>query len=277
MQVMWDDLRLFVSVARSGSLAGAVQETGKSSPTLLRAVNRLEDALNRPLFSRGRRGYTLTDFGSRVFEDALTTERSVRRLCETASNGAVPRIVRISAGTWISKLLLRKMLFTPGQFPNTRIELESAESHARIEHREVDIGLRNKRPTQRGLASQKLFEVQYSVYAAEQYSDRYDLPWINIVADTPSARWVNEQSKGEANLTVSAPAHVLDALRAGAGMCVLPTFIGDGETGIVRIGTVISELHHACWLTLNESTRHNECVRCVVNAVVSTLSEANRP
>ncbi len=59
----WDDLRLFLAVAREGGLAAASASTGKSPPTLGRRMLALERRLGLELFERLPRGYALTDQG----------------------------------------------------------------------------------------------------------------------------------------------------------------------------------------------------------------------
>ena len=61
----WDNLRLFLAVARAGGLGPATRMTGKSAPTLGRRMIELERSLGRELFRRMPRGYELTDEGGR--------------------------------------------------------------------------------------------------------------------------------------------------------------------------------------------------------------------
>src|SRR5919106_2322536 len=56
----WNDLRIFVRVARGGGLSAAAAELGSSPATVGRRMLALEQILARPLFVRRQTGYELT-------------------------------------------------------------------------------------------------------------------------------------------------------------------------------------------------------------------------
>ena len=64
----WDDLRLFLAVARASGLAKAAPMTRVSAPTLSRRMTSLERALGGTLFLRHRNGYDLTTAGKELLE-----------------------------------------------------------------------------------------------------------------------------------------------------------------------------------------------------------------
>ncbi|MED5358666.1 MAG: LysR family transcriptional regulator, partial [Pseudomonadota bacterium] len=53
----WDDARVFLAIARNGSLSGAAAHLGVGLATVSRQIERLEVALNLTLFSRHQNGY----------------------------------------------------------------------------------------------------------------------------------------------------------------------------------------------------------------------------
>ncbi|RYH02934.1 MAG: LysR family transcriptional regulator, partial [Alphaproteobacteria bacterium] len=63
MDFSWDDLRLFLDVARLGGLSAATETTGLSAATLGRRVTALERQVGEPLFVRSQTGYRLTPSG----------------------------------------------------------------------------------------------------------------------------------------------------------------------------------------------------------------------
>ncbi len=58
--VDWDDLRVFLAVARTGGLSGAGKVLRVDPATVGRRVARLEAATGARLFTRGPQGYVLT-------------------------------------------------------------------------------------------------------------------------------------------------------------------------------------------------------------------------
>ncbi len=100
----WSDVRIFLAVARSGSLSGAAQRLGMSQPTMGRRLRALEDSTGQRLFQRGREGFQLTDEGASVLcarradgrrgaHHRATTCRTGRR-APRSSPGVVFRLVR---------------------------------------------------------------------------------------------------------------------------------------------------------------------------------------
>ena len=70
----WDDARIFLAIARAGTLSGAADKMNMGIATVSRRLDRLEQALNVPLFSRHQSGYRLTDDGEALLARAEALE-----------------------------------------------------------------------------------------------------------------------------------------------------------------------------------------------------------
>ena len=66
----WDDMRVFLAVARAESLSGAAPVLKMDPATLGRRIARLECALGATLFLKSPQGYALTDLGARMRDKA---------------------------------------------------------------------------------------------------------------------------------------------------------------------------------------------------------------
>ncbi len=148
----WEDLRLFLAVAKAGGLAGAADKTGVSSATLGRRVAALEKSLDVRLVEREARGYQLTAAAHdllRYLEDMDQTARSIDAWKE---GEGLRRRIRISAGDWTARLLIDNLSsFWPpdaGWLPEILADLRNRD----IARRQIDIGIRNSRPKQAWLA-----------------------------------------------------------------------------------------------------------------------------
>jgi DNA-binding transcriptional LysR family regulator len=270
----WDELRLFLAVARSEGLAGAVRLTGASAPTLGRRMTLLERRVDRQLFDRRQTGYALTEAGHELYRQALEMELAAGAIERWRDRNA-RRIVRIYAGSWTSRFLARhvRSLWRPGE----AIGIELATAHARVDigHRQADIGVRTRAPDDSRLAGRRVQDVAHCVYRGRGVATE-DLPWIGVVGDaaiTPSARWTSERHRDRTVLTCSDARIVVDLLRAGAGQAVLPCFVGDVEPELERLGDPVAELRGEQWLALNEQARREPAVRTVIDRMVGLLSE----
>lgn len=95
----WQDLQLFLAVAREGGLSPAAKATGSSPATLGRRMLALERAIGRDLFVRHRRGYELTHEGKGLQAALRQVESDILRAAVPVRSHDVP-MVKISAGTW---------------------------------------------------------------------------------------------------------------------------------------------------------------------------------
>ncbi|WP_163455185.1 LysR family transcriptional regulator, partial [Escherichia coli] len=62
------------AIARAGTLSGAADKMNMGIATVSRRLDRLEQALNVPLFSRHQSGYRLTDDGEALLARAEALE-----------------------------------------------------------------------------------------------------------------------------------------------------------------------------------------------------------
>ncbi|MEM9437289.1 MAG: LysR family transcriptional regulator [Pseudomonadota bacterium] len=252
----WDDLRLFLAVAREGGLAGAARVTGSSPPTLARRMVALEERLGAELFERRARGYALTEEGARLKERAERAEAELAPL--TAAPG--PPLVKISAGAWVTWLLCREAAAF-AQLP-VRLRFIAADHRLDIARREAVIGIRNQRPDEIGLAARQIGEVRFAVFGLA------DAPWAAVQGRTPSAAWVAEQEGPRIEVTHARNAR--DLVKAGVAKAVLPVFAGEGLPPLREV----PELTHAQWLVSHHEARHAPPVRRVLKVVGRLLRKA---
>ncbi len=259
----WDDVRLFLAVARKGGLAAAAKATGKSPPTLGRRMLALERRLGVDLFVRLPRGYELTEQGDAFLQKAVDAERRFAPLV-TPSNK--PSVVKVSAGLWVTRLLCQRI----GEITGTeacRIRFIAADQVVDIARREAVIGVRNRRPEERELAGRRVARVRFAVYA----QDENIRTWAQVIGNTPSALWMRDASKGSETIEVTNTRNALDLALNGAARCVLPTFVGREET-LMQVSDEIDELAHDQWLVSHHEDRYQPDVRKVLDRVGQVLT-----
>lgn len=268
MNLDWDDLRLFLAIARLGGLAPAAQTTGKSPPTLGRRMVALEKATGKELFHRLPRGYALTTEGEAFLHRIADIEAQLLPL--TRNPSAQRRtLIKISAGGWMTQALCRQA----GKIArsDTTLRFIAADHTLDIARREAVIGIRNRRPEQIGLASRKVGEVRFRGYA----TTRSALPWVNVLSPTPSAQWVAGQGDDNA-MQVTTARNALDLARAGIARAVLPTFVGDAEDGLIPVTDTIPELAHDQWLVTHNEERFDPPVRRTIDRIHAILRDLHR-
>lgn len=268
----WNDLAYFSAVARTGGLMRAAEELGVSAATLSRRMKAFEAALGRRLFLHGADGYKLTADGRALAKQTRNMEDTARQIDIWQGQAAGPVCVRISAGTWTAFDLAERLsaYWTPAEawvpeFMYCDLDLD-------IARREVDIGIRNRRPDQPWVARQQIGWVDYAVYSAHEDVTGWIGPSWDAVL-TPSSRWIQAHHGNEIVTKVNSP-HLASALaRAGVGRTVLPTFVGDRLDGLARLSGPIDDLRSEQWLVSHHEGRNQPPIRAALDAIAGYLKQ----
>lgn len=273
--VEWNDLRIFLHVARSGSLSAAASELESSPATVGRRMLALEETVGRPLFVRRQSGYALTKDGETLRAKALAMEASARPIADWLALEGQRSLVRISAGTWTANFFAENFskLWRPDD--PFRIAFKTTEAKLDIAHREVEIGIRNQQPESPNLAARRTVEVAQAPFRARNHPAPGREEWVAIAPGeeiTRSARWVNAQDGATFAAWANTPATLRDLVRAGVGKGVLPCFAGDRDPLLERAGDTIEELLEYQWIVMHNDDRHRPDVRTVIDRVVALVT-----
>jgi DNA-binding transcriptional LysR family regulator len=279
MQTNWDDLRVFLTLAREGTLTTAAKALGVSHPTVARRVQVLEQQIGARLFDRLPDRFAPTAAGEKLLADteamekaALSIQRHSAGLGDTVSG-----VVRLSSGeamaAWVARHLpwLRERL--------NHIEFEVVESHmlANLSRREADLLIREQVPELADIVTRKLGRVAYAVYAAHGFALPQKpvlqrLPWIGFDDNhsyMPGQQWLQKELGGARPVIRSNNWLVLlEAVRSGAGLAVLPCYLGDRDRALRRVGGIIPEVFADQWLLVHRDLRALPRVRAVMDALV---------
>lgn len=265
----WNDLALFAAVARTGTLSRAAQETGASTATLSRRMIALEARLGRRLFHHGSRGYAVTEDGAALLSRAERMEAAAEEVAQWRMSGRGRARVRITAGTWTAQALATDVTRFWGTDAAWVPEFVHCDLDMDIARREVDIGVRNRRPDHPWLAGRRTAVIRYAAYGLDGVEG-----WIGSSFDaarTRSARWLAAEH-GDAIVTeVNDPRWGLALARAGLGRIVLPMFAGEG-CGLPRQGEPIEALTHEEWLVSHQDARHDPHIRAALDALAAYLA-----
>jgi DNA-binding transcriptional LysR family regulator len=277
MDFSWDDLRLFLDVARLGGLSAATQTTGLSAATLGRRVTALERQVGEPLFLRSQTGYRLTPSGEELLLRAEEVEAAMLSLRRWKDGAIGERVVRVSAGPWTSAFLARHIASIWTAADRFALELVTASHKVDIGRRHADIGLRNQRPTEQWLAGRLVGKVAYGLYARPELISGVAAGYFVGVAgegsQTHSARWLHARHGDRVATRGNDAMSVLELVAAGAGISVFPCFVGDSDARIARMAGVIPELETEQWLVCHHEERHAPAVRLVTDRIAALLRE----
>ncbi|GLQ11371.1 LysR family transcriptional regulator [Devosia yakushimensis] len=277
MDFGWDDLRLFLDVARLGGLSAATGTTGLSAATLGRRITALERQLGEPLFHRSQTGYRLTPAGEALLARAEDVETAMLALKRWKEGAIGDRVVRVSAGAWTSAFLARHIEALWSVDDRFGLELVTANEKIDIGRRNADLGIRNQRPSEQWLAGRLIGKVAYGLYSGLNLVNGIAAGYfVGIAGDgaqTQSARWMQARHGDRIAVRGNDSMSVRELVAAGAGLSVFPCFVGDSDPRLVRVAPLIAELETDQWLVSHHEERHTPAVRTVGDRIARLMGE----
>ncbi|WP_306148472.1 MULTISPECIES: LysR family transcriptional regulator [unclassified Roseibium] len=267
----WDDIRIFLGVARTGQILAAAKRLGLNHATVARRLTALEDSLGTRLFDRSTSGCVLTDAGSRFFDRAETMEAAALQ-AEADLGDDTPEIsgtVRIGApdGFGVAYLAPRLGLLTR-QHPGLTVQLVPVSRSFSLSRREADIAVTIERPETGRLIAGKLVDYALGLYASRSYLSERGIPaspgdlsahnLIGYVEDllySASLNYGTEFFKGwTARFEIASALGQTEAVKAGAGIGILHDFIARADPSLVPVLPDM-KLKRAYWMVTHESSR----------------------
>lgn len=187
MELLWDDVRLFLAVAESKSLRRAAQVLRVGQPTVTRRLAAFEERLGVRLFARGASGAQLTSAGARLLEPARRMSEWAGELARSSRRTAAPvGTVRITAPPGVAyHFLVPFAAWMREPLPHVRLEVRAAVQYLDLARGEADLALRIKAPSGPELVSLASASLAAAAFAAPSYRKRFkrgvqpaDLDWI---------------------------------------------------------------------------------------------------
>lgn len=271
----WDDIHLFLHVAETEGLSGAARRTGLSAPTIGRRMLALEQHTGQALFVRSQTGYALTQTGQALLAKVRTMQAAAQPVQALLSASAQKPIVRLSSGTGTALFLADRFAKLNRPHDEFRLSFVTTETVLDIAHREIELGIRS-RPAEAGnLASRKLSNVRFAPYCSWSAGQPELMEWVAMDparAHYPAARWVHDQGH-PIRVVASSVSTIYQLVKAGAGIGVMPCFIGDSDPGLARAGPIIDDLREEQHLVMHGDDRHQPHIRQVIDRLVALYAE----
>ncbi|HVJ41639.1 MAG TPA: LysR family transcriptional regulator [Dongiaceae bacterium] len=280
----WSDLRVFLAVARAGTLGGAARLLGQTQPTMGRRLRTLEQAVGHTLFQRGNDGFVLTDEGAavlahaeRIEEEAIALERQL-----AGQGRQLSGMLRVSSSDWFGAHVLTPIFSAFTRIhPQVTIELVTDQRLYSLARREADMVFRIRPFDEPDVIQRKLLHMDYALYAAAPdinvtAGDGAGLALVTMdsaFADLPDAVWLRRllpQARiayRSNNRDVQA-----QACRAGAGLAVLPRLLGDRFPGLHRLDLIEGPPGLDVWVGYHRDLRQLTRLRALLDATLAALS-----
>jgi len=285
----WNDLRVFLLLARERTLAATARSLRVNQSTVGRRLGGLERAAGTRLFERTPQGYVLTPAARAVLEtieqierDAIAVERHL-----LGQDARVAGRVRLATSESLAKwFIVPHLPALRRAHPELIVELVAGNAPADLARREADVSLRMKKPEQPQLRARRLGVASWAIYAAETYlagrrrpSLREHYAGQDVVSfaaelgGTVGARWVQTHAdRARVAFTTNSMTTYAEAVAAGVGIGAIPCVYGDREPRLKRLLPAVIG-HHDLWLVVHPDVRDSARVRAVLAFLTSLVED----
>ncbi len=283
----WDNVRVFLTVARAGQFVAAARRLGLDHATASRRVAALEAALGAKLFDRRTTGTKLTSAGERFLAAAEQMESAFLQAQAEVSDIDVELSgdVRIGAPDGFSTYYLAGALREFAEkHPGVRLQLAPLPQLTPLARRELDIVIGLDKPESGRFVARRLTEYSLGIYASQNYLARCGAPadvaeltrhrligYVEEYAFSTALDYVRELFGGASTqFECASAATQFETLRAGVGLGVVHDFIARCMPDLVR---VLPERRatRSYWIVTHEDTRGLGRIRAAHQHIVASV------
>lgn len=177
----WDELRVFLAVAKFKSFNRAASELGKSSMTISRSVQRLQDILKTELFHAGKQGVQLTAAGYDLAVMASRLDLMVSHFARSigAEDKEAHGEVRVSVTEGLSTIFIGALIATlTDEHPKITIALQSPRNINDLRQDSADMMLAVHEENAPDVICRRLGTIHFVPMASAEYISRSGLPTL---------------------------------------------------------------------------------------------------
>jgi molybdate transport repressor ModE-like protein len=282
----WNDVRIFLAVARCGSLGEAARTLGVSHPTVGRRIKALEEEAEQALFRRTTDGLVLTDTGDAVLALAESMENSglamERRLA--GNHERLEGVLRIASAEWFAGYVLAPVLAELARrHPAIVPEVIASYRLLDLSRREADVAFRIVPFTEPDIVQRRLMSIPYGLYGAAEsvLAMQKDPASVGLIlmnsaqSHFPDVAWLLDRFPLSRRVFTSTSRAVQARMCAqGMGLAVLPRPLGDAIPGLQRIKMAEQPPGRDIWVGYHQDLRHMDRLRALLDIADIMLANA---
>lgn len=251
MQPQWDDLKIFLAVARNESLTAAGRVLKIDPATVGRRIARLEESLKAPLFAKSPQGYALTNEGHRLLGHATRAEQEMTAAFEdiAGQEGQLSGQIRLGAPDGSANFLLPQICTSiVERNPDLEVQIVALPRMFNLSKREADMAIGVSAPTAGRLSVQRLSEYKLHLVASKNYlrhappitckEDLRQHRFIGYIQDMifdKELDYVSEAGIDRVHLSSNSAAVQFNWIRQGAGVGFMHDFTIPYARGLVKV------------------------------------------
>lgn len=273
----WDDIKIFLEVARSERLSIAAKRLAMDASTVSRRLHKLEQQLESQLFERTIDGHVLTDDGKTLLNSARQMEQNASNALEQIKNNNQANCGKVRIGVteaFGNFFVAAHLLALQQDFPDIQIDLLHFSRFVKISRNEADIAIAVERPKSTSMIVSKLCDYKLQLYAHPNYLHQVTEGEIKL-EDLGQHKWVsyvdNLLFTDELSYLKELASHLNEpliprfnstsiisqysAIKSGLGIGVLPCFVGDLDNELIKLHPQEIDIIRSFWLVTHPESK----------------------
>ena len=276
----WEDVRVFVALARHGSLAATSRVLGINHSTVSRRIQALEEAMGQKLVERRPDGYVLTPAGTRAVAPANEMEGAAAILARGGDDD-LSGLVRVNAPPTLTQaFLVERLARLSAMHPGLDINIASDVRSVSLERRETDIALRLVKPQDGDVMAHHLTTIRFGFYGTDRVCGQVEagdnpifVSFDEANAHLPEAAWLQRQfPKARMSFRTNSQLTQAVAARTGAGLALLPHYVGHTDPYLRLCQIKHEPFTREVWMVTRRNDRQVLAVRTVSEFLVQAFN-----
>jgi len=284
----WDDIKIFLEVARAERLSTAAKRLSMDASTVSRRLHKLEENIATKLFDRTQDGHVLTADGELLLKTACKMEQDAEHALASIHNNNEENYgqVRIGATEALGNFFLSpNLLALQAQYPKIDVHLLLFSRFVKISRNEADIAIAVERPKSTSMIVSKLCDYKLQLYVHQDYLDKSlvkhpqgiglkqlsDQNWITYVDNllfTEQLSYLKELDPylgSELKPSFSSTSIISQyfAIKSGLGIGILPCFLADQDKDLVKLHSDEICINRSFWLVTHPESKRLSHVNTV--------------
>lgn len=288
----WDDIKIFLEVARTERLSTAAKRLTMDASTVSRRLHKLEESIGTKLFDRTQEGHVLTPDGEMLLNSACKMEQDAQHALSNIHNNNEENcgLVRIGVTEALGNFFVSpNLLALQQQHPNIDVHLLLFSRYVKISRNEADIAIAVERPKSTSMIVSKLCDYKLQLYVHQDYLDNNldknldkspqgisidqlaEHKWITYVDNllfTDQLSYTKELKRhieGELKANFSSTSIISQyfAIKSGLGIGILPCFLAEQDKSLVKLHSQEISISRSFWLVTHPESKRLSHVNTV--------------
>jgi DNA-binding transcriptional LysR family regulator len=280
----WDDIKIFLEVARAERLSTAAKRLTMDASTVSRRLHKLEESIGTKLFDRTQEGHVLTPDGEMLLTSACKMEQDAQHALSNIQNSNEENcgLVRIGVTEALGNFFVSPNLLSLQQrYPNIDVHLLLFSRYVKISRNEADIAIAVEQPKSTSMIVSKLCDYKLQLYVHQDYLDKspQGIPldqlgqhkWVTYVDNlifTDQLSYTKElelylDGELKANFSSTSIISQYFAIKSGLGIGILPCFLADQDKSLIKLHSQEISISRSFWLVTHPESKRLSHVNTV--------------